>query len=150
MIQIEANQPAYDDRHYVLLRGREGVAAGERLKVSLGETVYVGRSRSCQFSLKKTPAFLRDRDGARRRIRSMLGYRSTSRRHVRIAYLAEDLVEIENLSRNGTLVDGHRVDRLFLRDARRERHEIRLGRHGDVLVLEPGSLPIEASRAAVR
>jgi pSer/pThr/pTyr-binding forkhead associated (FHA) protein len=142
MIQIDGTQPTYDDRHYMVLEGREGICAGERLKVSLGETVYVGRSRTCQLSLKKTPAFLRDRDGARGRIRTSRAYRSTSRRHVRIAYLDDDDVEVENLSRNGTYVDGHRVDRILLRDARHATHEIRLGRHGDLLLLAPGSLPL--------
>ena len=146
MIQIDTTRPTYDD-HYVMLEGREGVAAGERLKVSLGETVYVGRSRTCDLSLKKTPAFLRDRDGARARIKASRGYRSTSRRHVRIAYLSADVVEVQNLSRNGTFVDGHRVDRVLLSDARRTGHEIRLGLHGDVLRLEPGSLPVEPAPA---
>lgn len=145
MIQIDATQPSYDDRHYMRLAGREGICAGERLKVSLGETVYVGRSRSCHLSLKKTPAFLRDRDGERARIRSSRAYRCTSRRHVRISYVAADVVEVENLSPNGTFLDGHRVDRVLLHDVRRAVHEIRLGCHGDVLLLEPGSLPVEVA-----
>jgi hypothetical protein len=47
-----------------------------------------------------------------------------------------------NLSRNGTLVDGHKVDRVVLTDCRERGHTIRLGPEGVVLDLLPGSLPV--------
>jgi len=149
MIYVKPDPAPYDDSHYLVLEGRAGIAAGERVKVSLGETVTVGRSRTCQFSLKKTPRYLNDRDGERASIRGSLGYRSVSRRHCRVAYLAPDLVEVVNLSRNGTFVDGHRVDRIVLDDIRRRlaAHEIRLGRHGDVLGLSCGSVELLAASA---
>ena len=150
MIYVKPDPAPYDDSHYLVLEGRAGIAAGERLKVSLGETVTVGRSRTCQFSLKKTPRFLSDADGEQASIRGSLGYRSVSRHHCRIAYLAPDLVEIVNLSRNGTFVDGHRVDRIVLDDIRgpSRAHEIRLGQHGDVLRLSCGSVELSAASVA--
>ena len=72
-----------------------------------------------------------------------MAWRSTSRRHCRITYIAPDMVDIENLSSNGTLVDGHQVDRIVLTDCRERGHEITLGPHGITLALEPGALPIE-------
>jgi hypothetical protein len=66
---------------------------------------------------------------------------------VRITYLAPDVVEILNLSPNGTLVDGHRVDRILLDDVRRTRHEIRLGPHGDRLELVCGSVEADLPAA---
>lgn len=144
MIQIQPDSSAYDDSHYLLLKDVEGVAEGESVKVNLGETVVVGRSRRCHLSLKRAPRYLLDKDGERASIRESLGFRSTSRRHCRVTYLAPDVAEVENLSANGTLVDGHRVDRVLLRDVRRHAHRIRLGRNGDTLELSCGS--VELSR----
>lgn len=147
MIQLTSDGPQFDDRHYLRLAGRDGLTRGESLKISLGESVVVGRSRTCDLSLKKTPQYLRDDGGARARIQASLPFRATSRRHVRITYLAPDVVEVENLSPNGTLVDGHRVDRRLLSDVRRTAHEIRLGPNGDVLELACGSVELDVSAA---
>ena len=65
-----------------------------------------------------------------------------SRRHCRISFLAPNLVEIENLATNGTLVDGRKIDRLVLEDARFATHTIQLGPEGVVLELSPGTLPV--------
>ena len=145
MIQVKPDPAPYDDSHYLLLTGTSGIGKGERVKVNLGETVHAGRSRDCQFSLKKTDRYLSDRDGERAAISESLAFRAVSRRHCRIAYLAPDLVEIVNLSANGTFVDGHRVDRIVLDDVRRRAHEIRLGTHGDVLALTCGSVEVSVS-----
>ena len=61
---------------------------------------------------------------------------------MRIAYLASDMVDIENLSPNGTIVDGHQVDRIILKDCDAQSHTIQLGPAGVILELEPGSLPV--------
>jgi hypothetical protein len=140
MIQVPRAPDGFDDGHYVLLRGVEGIGEGETLKINLGETVFVGRSRRCQFSLKKTTGYLLAEDDRREEIRDSLAFRCTSRRHCRIAYLSPDVVEIENLSPNGTIVDGHRVDRILLQDVRTTPHRIRLGARGDVLELACGSV----------
>ena len=148
MIQIKPDPAPYDDRHYLLLTGTRGLGQGERVKVNLGESVHAGRSRTCQYSLKKTERYLIDKDGERAAIRRSVAFRSVSRRHCRISYLAPDLVEIVNLSANGTFVDGHRVDRIVLDDVRRRGHEIRLGVHGDVLSLVCGSVELGVGKVA--
>ena len=38
------------------------------------------------------------------------GWRTVSRQHARITYYRADLIVIEDLSANGTFVDGERVD----------------------------------------
>lgn len=143
MIQILPDPAPYDDTHYLLLRGVEGIGVGERVKVSLGETVFLGRSSRCHYSLKKTPRYLRDRDGERAAIRDSLAYKTVSRRHCRVSYLSPDVVEVQNLSQNGTFVDGHRVDRVLLHDVRRSTHAIRLGQSGDVIEISCGSVEID-------
>jgi hypothetical protein len=98
---------------------------GEQCSVRLGETVFVGRSRHCSFSLKKTRAFLLGED--RERIRKDEGFRRVSRKHVRIAFLNRTMVEVENLSPNGLHVDGKRVDQLVLTDVADRPHRVDLG-----------------------
>jgi hypothetical protein len=148
MFQTKPDPTSYDDRHYLLVRGEEGLLEGERAKVSLGESIVLGRSRRCGLSLKKSARYLDCDAPARRAIRESLAYRSTSRRHCRLTYLAPDLIEVVNLSPNGTLVDGHRVDRVVLDDARTATHEIRLGRHGDPIRVACGSVEIAKQESA--
>jgi hypothetical protein len=148
MIQIRPDPAPYDDRHFLLLHGREGIGAGERVKVNLGETVHLGRGSRCAYSLKKTPRYLKDRDGDRAAIRGSLAYRTVSRRHCRLSYVAPDRLELENLSPNGTFLDGHRFDRVVLDDVRRKVHTLRLGASGDVIEISCGSLEFQASESA--
>jgi pSer/pThr/pTyr-binding forkhead associated (FHA) protein len=126
----------------LLLRAKDPAIEGETVRVTLGETVTCGRSRRCHWSLKRTVPYLENRNGARERLEESLAFRSVSRRHCRIAFLALDMVEVENLSSNGTLVDGRPVDRLVLLDCRTRAHTLQLGPEGLLLELAPGSLPI--------
>ena len=143
MIRLRPRSDGYDERYYLQLKGLGDLAHGEMLKLCLGESVVCGRSRHCDWSLKRAPGYLKHEDHERRAIRHTLAWRSTSRRHCRITYIAPDMVDIENLSSNGTLIDGHQIDRLVLTDCRDRPHEITLGPHGITLHLEPGALPIE-------
>ncbi len=143
MIELHPQPESYDARHYLFVRGSGDMGDGQTVKVNLGETVVCGRSRHCDWSLKKTPRYLSNPEGYRDHLKESLPFRATSRRHCRITYVAADMVEVENLSGNGTLVDGHRVDRIVLTDCRVKAHEIRLGADGVRLALQPGSLPID-------
>lgn len=129
---------SYDERFVLALQGTGTFGEGSHLGIRLGQSVVVGRSRHCDWSLKRTPAWLRKPEAEREALRESLPWRATSRRHCRISYVAPDLVDIENLSTNGTLVDDHRIDRIILTDCRRRAHTIRLGPEGVVLELRPG------------
>ena len=136
----ESSRPAPE--HWIVLRGVGGLAEGQQLKLAVGETIVVGRSRHCDWSLRRGPAFLKSDKDEREAIKADLLYSSVSRKHLRISYLAPDMLEIENLSGNGTLVDGRPVDKLVLTDVRTQAHRIQLGPEGVILELQPGSLPI--------
>lgn len=142
MIELKPDKRGYNDRKYLTLRGTGTLGDGENLKLSLGETVVCGRSRHCDWSLKRTPAYLKADGDAREEIKQSVAFRSVSRQHVRIAFLAPDMVDIENLSSNGTFVDGSRIDRVVLKDCETRAHAIQLGPKGVILHLEPGSLPL--------
>jgi len=94
------------------IRGSGGILQGVRRTLEPGATLVVGRSRSCHVSLRRTRGFLQAADPL-----AMLRsgpFRRVSRVHCEIAYLPDSRVEVRDLSRNGTLVDGRRVDRTFV------------------------------------
>ena len=109
----------------ILLRGIHGFLEGEHMVLGLGQSVVVGRSRGAELSLKRAKKFTVRAD--RIQLAKTERFMSVSRRHVRIHFLHPDLVEVEDLSTNGTLVDGRRIDRIGLTDIRTTSHEIRLG-----------------------
>lgn len=142
MMNLKPGENGYDSNHYLSVRGLGNLAEGQNVKVSLGETIVVGRSRHCDWSLRRAPHYLKTPVGQRAEIQNDLAFNSVSRRHARISYLAPDMVEVENLSGNGTLVDGKLVDKIVLTDCRSEAHRIQLGPKGVILELQPGSLPV--------
>lgn len=141
MIEIKKGDASYSPGPSLVLRGTGRLGEGEMIKISMGETVVVGRSRHCDWSLKRSPGYLKSEGDEREAITKSLEFRSVSRQHLRIAFLAEDMVELENLSANGTFLDGNRLDRIVLRDCLERTHAIRLGPKGVLLELAPGSLP---------
>jgi pSer/pThr/pTyr-binding forkhead associated (FHA) protein len=133
---------AYDTRHYISVTGLGILAEGQNVTVNLGESICVGRSRHCDWSLRRTPSYLKMDEAHRSEVQLSHAYNSVSRKHARISYVAPDIVEIKNLSPNGTLVDGRLVDRLFLQDCRENSHKIQMGLKGVILLVQPGSLPL--------
>ncbi len=116
---------AYDGSLTLTLRGVSGLLSGETYPVRLGQTVVVGRSRFADFSLKKTKHFLLHPD--RRSIANGEAFRSVSRRHLRVSFVNEAMVEIVNMGKNGTEVDGKRIDRLVVLDLPIRSREVDLG-----------------------
>lgn len=100
----------------LVVRGHGGVLAGTEHTLARGETLIVGRSRTCDLSLRNTDAFRHREDAAK--LLMTKEFNRVSRVHCEIRYREDGQVEIRDLSRNGTLVDGERVGR---------RHVVRLG-----------------------
>ncbi len=142
MIEVKSGSVGYDQDCYLALKGVGELVEGQTLKLSLGETIVCGRSRHCDWSLKRAPAYLKAGGKDRIALQSQLEYCSVSRKHLQIAFLSREMVELTNLSANGTYVDGNRIDRIVLDDCMTQEHEIRLGPEGPMLMLVPGSLPV--------
>ena len=142
MIEVKPQKNGYNSRKFLSLKGTGDLGAGENLKLSMGETIVCGRSRHCDWSLRRAPSYLKSDANGRDVIRHDLRYNSVSRKHARISYVAQDMVEIENLSGNGTLVDGKLVDKMMLTDCRTKTHRVQLGPKGVILEIQPGSLPL--------
>ncbi len=107
-----------------VLVGIEGFVQGEEYPLWRGATVVVGRSRSCDISLRRCKAWLaldpQKRD-------EQADFKTVSRKHVRISYADDNNIEIEDLSSNGTFLDGQRVSRVVIHDLRERSHELLLG-----------------------
>jgi pSer/pThr/pTyr-binding forkhead associated (FHA) protein len=108
----------------LLLIGTSGLVRDARFVVEYGRTVTIGRSRRCDVNLndllgrRAVSAASRDTDRP---------FRTVSRRHVRIRCFNSGYVELENLGRHGTQVDGVAIDRKVLTDLRERTHTLRLG-----------------------
>ena len=109
-----------------VLTGVEGFVRGEEYPLWRGATVVIGRSRSCDISLRRCRAWLELTPNSRE---DQKDFKTVSRRHVRISYRGPDNIEIEDLSSNGTFLDGQRIDRVAMTDLRERSHELLLGTH---------------------
>lgn len=125
------------------LAGTDGLLCYDRLDLTLGRSIVVGRSRGCDLSLRRSKTFLTSDEATQRRILADRAFLKVSRRHVRITFLARDHVEIWNLSRNGTWVNGERIDRILITRIPPEGVEIRLA-GTETLVLRRLAAPAAA------
>lgn len=109
MTDVENAQ--YDPSASVRVQGKQGLFAGETARILIGQALVVGRSRMCDLSVARSGECQRMGRDALERHKS---YRKISRKHLRICLVDADHLEIEDLSTNGTAVNGFRVDRVRL------------------------------------
>jgi len=109
----------------LVIRGVKGFLAGEERRVGIGEAVVIGRSREADVSVRSALRTL-DR-GDYTDILESDPFKSVSRLHVRIHFLHPGLVEVKDLSQNGTFLDGKRVDCVGLTDLDEHVHILSLG-----------------------
>ncbi|MBI2191411.1 MAG: FHA domain-containing protein [Planctomycetes bacterium] len=107
-----------------ILIGIAGLIEGEQYPLQYGQSVVIGRSRSCDISLRKCARWQELPPEERNEEKD---FKTVSRKHVRITFYNANSIEIEDLSSNGTFVDGQRVDRVLISDIKERDHEIQLG-----------------------
>lgn len=106
------------------LIGIRGVVCGERFPLFPGQTVLVGRSHACDIALSKCRRWL---ELTPRQQAHDTEFNTVSRRHASIVFRMPDLMEIVDLSSNGTFIDNRQVTREVLRIVPGQTREIRLG-----------------------
>lgn len=111
---------------WLSLEGMEGMLAGQKFGIEMGRSVVVGRSRKCEISTRRSRRFKEASEAQQRRILKTPSFLKVSRRHVRISHLAPGRVEVWDLSKNGTFIDGRRVDRVMLEGLDASGVELRL------------------------
>lgn len=115
-----------------VLVGVAGVVEGEVFPLEYGKSVIIGRSRTCDISLRNCKRWLElEETGEVPEENS----KTVSRRHLKITFHNADSIELEDLSSNGTYVDGSRIDRMVITDIREASHEVQMG-GGDKFRLE--------------
>ncbi len=85
-----------------VLIGTAGIVQGESFVLAPGVAVVIGRSRSCDISLRRTSGYIKAPVDSRDADRD---FNTVSRRHARVE-VGEVMVRIEDLSTNGTFVNG--------------------------------------------
>ena len=115
-----------------VLIGIAGIVEGEVFPLEYGKSVIIGRSRMCDISLRNCKRWLDLEETGEVPEESS---KTVSRKHVKITFHNADSIELEDLSSNGTYVDGSRIDRMVITDIREAPHEVQMG-GGDKFRLE--------------
>jgi len=118
------------------LVGISGYFAGETFPLEYGKAISVGRSRTADFSLRRTQKYRAQATEEHDQDQSAL---TVSAKHFMITMYNLNSIEIRNLSPNGTRMDGKSIDSLVLEDVPKRAHEIRFGKD-EVLRLEMRAL----------
>jgi pSer/pThr/pTyr-binding forkhead associated (FHA) protein len=116
----------------LVLVGLAGVVEGEMFPLEYGKSVVVGRSRHCDISLRNCRRWNELEKAGKLPEETS---KTVSRKHIKISFYNTNSIELEDLSSNGTFVDGKRIDRLIISDIKDTPHEIQLG-GGELFRLE--------------
>jgi len=108
----------------LLVVGVDGMVEGEVFRVPAGSQVVVGRSRSCDISLRKCLKYLSLDPEERARNKH---FQTVSRQHLQISVERGDHIELENLGANGSTVDGEPLEKLTITDLAERPRELVLG-----------------------
>jgi pSer/pThr/pTyr-binding forkhead associated (FHA) protein len=108
----------------LLVVGVDGMVEGEVFRVPAGSQVVVGRSRSCDISLRKCLKYLSLDPEERAKNKH---FQTVSRQHLQISVERADHIEIENLGANGSTIDGQPLEKLVINNLADEPRELVLG-----------------------
>lgn len=106
-----------------VLIGTAGIVQGESFVLAPGVAVVIGRSRSCDISLRRAPGYLKSPATVRD---SDHDFNTVSRRHARIE-VKDGSATIEDLSTNGTFCNGETCTGMKTVDLRGSTLAVRLG-----------------------
>lgn len=89
-----------------VLIGSAGLVQGEIYLLAPGVAVVIGRSRCCDISLRRTPGYLKSPPDVRDTDHD---FNTVSRRHARVEVSPTSQVRVEDLSTNGSYVNGNHL-----------------------------------------
>ena len=107
------------------LIGLSGHVKGERFPLEYGKKIVVGRSREADISLRRMSKWVSMNEEQREKDESL---RTVSGRHFEITMYNARSIEVVNLSSNGTLLDGKKVEIEIIDDINETAHVIRFGK----------------------
>lgn len=109
----------------LVVRGLRGFLAGEEKRVAVGESLVVGRSRRAGLSTRRAKKLKARPDWEK--VIGTAAFLTVSRRHTRIDHVAPGVIEITDLSSNGTYLDGRLVARETITDLAERTHVLGIG-----------------------
>jgi len=109
----------------LVVRGLRGFLRGEERRLAVGESMVIGRSRKVDFSTRRAPRLKARPDAAK--VIGTPAFLTVSRRHTLLHHVAPGVVEITDLSSNGTYVDGRKIERERLEDLATKNHILSIG-----------------------
>lgn len=121
-----------------VLVGTAGIVQGEQFVLQPGVPVVIGRSRSCDISLRRTAGYLKAPTESRDTDHD---FNTVSRRHARVE-VKDGKARVEDLSTNGTYINGDHLSGAAEVDLQVGACALRLGtRESFDLVLVPADDP---------
>ena len=109
----------------VKLIGIQGFVESEEFSIKTGQKIVIGRSRSCDISLRDVVKYL-EIDPTGEQVDEH--FRTVSRKHLSIQYISPGELVLEDLSSNGSFLDGKRMQKkVILKDIAEQDHIATLG-----------------------
>jgi pSer/pThr/pTyr-binding forkhead associated (FHA) protein len=109
----------------LVVRGLRGFLGGEEQRLKVGEALIIGRSRRAGLSTRRAKKLKARKDWER--VIGTAAFLTVSRRHTRVEHVAPGVVEITDLSSNGTYLDGRPIARETLLDLAEKTHVLGVG-----------------------
>jgi len=109
----------------LVVKGLRGFLGGEEQRVNVGETLILGRSRRAGLSTRRARKLKARPDWEK--VIVTAAFLTVSRRHTRIEHVRPGVVEITDLSSNGTYLDGKLIARETLMDLKEKTHILGVG-----------------------
>lgn len=107
------------------LVGIAGFVDGEEFELKPGETIVIGRSRSCDISLQNCEKYLEVDPTAQN---AEQHFKTVSRKHVTLEFNSLENIKVTDSSQNGTFIDGKRLSKpVVIKDIAERTHELKLG-----------------------
>jgi pSer/pThr/pTyr-binding forkhead associated (FHA) protein len=109
----------------LVVKGLRGFLGGEEQRVKVGEALIVGRSREAGLSTRRAKKLKARPDWEK--VIGTAAFLTVSRRHTRIEHVKPGVVEITDLSSNGTYLDGKLIARETISDLAEKAHILGIG-----------------------
>jgi len=127
----------------LVVRGLRGFLAGEEKRFAVGESLVVGRSRRAGLSTRRAKKLKARPDWEQ--VIGTAAFLTVSRRHTRIDHVAPGVIEITDLSSNGTYLDGKQIAKETVSDLAEKTHMLGVGAQERFeLSLAKSEAPVEA------
>ncbi len=130
----------------LVVRGLRGFLAGEEKRIAVGESLVLGRSRRAGLSTRRAKKLKARPDWEK--VIGTAAFLTVSRRHTRIDHVSPGVIEITDLSSNGTYLDGKQIAKETVSDLAEKTHVLGVGAQERFELSLVNGAPAEAKEGA--